>query len=461
MMKVEATAYGDRKVFSVSAFNRGISTWLQRLPTVWVEGEVTELRRHPRWQSVFFTLKDPGDGACLGVSMPRGQFDGLRLDLADGDRVHAYGRPELYAARGEFRLRALSLERFGLGDHLAALERLKKKLAAEGLFAASRKRPLPRFPRKIGIVTSPSGAAIRDMLRVIGRRFGEIHIVLAPARVQGEGAAAEVAQGIRELNALGGVDVIIVGRGGGSLEDLWAFNDEMLARTIAASKIPVISAVGHEVDFTIADFVADVRAATPSNAAELVVKEKRGIVDALGDLTGRLQRVMRRGLAAHRDRLERALGRRVLTDPGRPLRELERRLDDARVRLRQAALAALDRRAHRVELAGRGLRSLSPVARTLNGRRALIDLQGRLERGMHRALDRSRHRLGAGAGRLDSLSPLAVLSRGYSLTRTADGRIVRTWRDVAAGDAVNVLLHHGSLDCRVDATRERDDRPQV
>src|SRR2546423_75985 len=216
------------------------------------------------------------------------------------------------------------------------------------------------------------------------------------------------------------------------------------ARTIAASKIPVISAAGHEVDFTIADFVADVRAATPSNAAELVVKEKRGIVDALGDLTGRLQRVMRRGLAAHRDRLERALGRRVLTDPGRPLRELERRLDDARVRLRQAALAALDRRAHRVELAGRGLRSLSPGARTLTGRRALIDLQGRLERGMHRALDRSRHRLGAGAGRLDSLSPLAVLSRGYSLTRTADGRIVRTWRDVAAGDAVNVLLHHGS-----------------
>jgi exodeoxyribonuclease VII large subunit len=170
---------------------------------------------------------------------------------------------------------------------------------------------------------------------------------------------------------------------------------------------------------------------------------------------------MARALAAQRDRLARAGGRRVLTDPARPLRELARRLDDARTRLRQAALSSLDRRAHRVELAERGLRSLNPVARTLNGRRALIDLRGRLERGVYRNLDRARHRLGAEAGRLDSLSPLAVLGRGYSLTRTADGRIVRTWRDVRAGVSVNVLLHEGSLDCRVDATRERDDRPQV
>ena len=430
----------------------------EKFPAVWVEGEISNFKVYGSGHA-YFTLKD--EGAQLRCVLFRTRTRRVRFEPRDGLHVMAFGAIEIYAQRGDYSLVVELLEPKGVGALQLAFEQLKERLAREGLFDAGRKRPLPRFPRKIGIVTSPSGAAIRDMLRVIGRRFGEIHIVLAPARVQGEGAAAEVAQGIRELNALGGVDVIIVGRGGGSLEDLWAFNDEMLARTIAASKIPVISAVGHEVDFTIADFVADVRAATPSNAAELVVKEKRGIVDALGDLTGRLQRVMRRGLAAHRDRLERALGRRVLTDPGRPLRELERRLDDARVRLRQAALAALDRRAHRVELAGRGLRSLSPVARTLNGRRALIDLQGRLERGMHRALDRSRHRLGAGAGRLDSLSPLAVLSRGYSLTRTADGRIVRTWRDVAAGDAVNVLLHHGSLDCRVDATRERDDRPQV
>jgi len=430
----------------------------ERFPAVWVEGEISNFKVYSSGHA-YFTLKD--EAAQLRCVLFRTRARRVRFEPRDGLHVMAFGAVEIYAQRGDYSLVVELLEPKGVGALQLAFEQLKERLGAEGLFDPARKRPLPRFPRKIGIVTSPSGAAIRDMLRVIGRRFGEIHIVLAPARVQGDGAAAEVAQGIRELNALGGVDVIIVGRGGGSLEDLWAFNDEMLARTIAASKIPVISAVGHEVDFTIADFVADVRAATPSNAAELVVKEKRAVVESLADLDGRLRRVMARALAAQRDRLTRTAGRRVLTDPARPLREWARRLDDARARLRQAALTALGRRGHRLELAGRGLRALNPVARTLNGRRALIDLQGRLERGMYRGVDRARHRLGAEAGRLDSLSPLAVLGRGYSLTRTADGRIVRTWHDVVAGDAVSVLLHEGSLDCRVTATREHDDRPQV
>jgi len=430
----------------------------ERFPAVWVEGEISNFKVYSSGHA-YFTLKD--ETAQLRCVLFRTRARRVRFEPRDGLHVMAFGAIEVYAQRGDYSLVVELLEPKGLGALQLAFEQLKERLGAEGLFDQARKRPLPRFPRKIGIVTSPSGAAIKDMLRVIGRRFGEIHIVLAPARVQGEGAAAEIAQGVRELNALGGVDVIIVGRGGGSLEDLWAFNDEMLARTIAASKIPVISAVGHEVDFTIADFVADVRAATPSNAAELVVKEKQAVVESLADLSVRLRRGIDRALAAHRDRLERTRGRRVLTDPARPLRDLDRRLDDARARLRQAGLAAIARGEHRVELAGRGLRALSPVARTLNGRRALIDLQGRLERGVYRGVDHARHRLGAGAGRLDSLSPLAVLGRGYSLTRTADGRIVRTWRDVRAGAGVSVLLHEGSLDCRVDATRERDDRPQV
>ena len=170
-MKVAPIEYGDRKVYTVSGFNRGIADWLTRLPTIWVEGELTDLRRQDRWQSVFFTLKDPADGSCLGVQMPRGQFDALRLDLTNGERVHVYGRPELFEARGEFRLRALSVERFGLGDHLAALERLKRKLAAEGLFAAERKRPLPRFPRRIGLVTGNDAAAKRDVITSITARF--------------------------------------------------------------------------------------------------------------------------------------------------------------------------------------------------------------------------------------------------------------------------------------------------
>src|SRR5438132_11173757 len=208
----------------------------------------------------------------------------------------AFGSIEVYPQRGEYQMVIELLEPKGLGALQLAFDQLKARLQAEGLFDQARKRELPRFPRKIGVVTSPSGAAIRDVLRVIGRRFGELHIVIAPARVQGDGAAEEIAQGLRDLNALGDVDVIIVGRGGGSLEDLWAFNEEVVARAIYASKAPVISAVGHEVDFTIADFVADLRAPTPSAAAELVVREKQAVVDALDELRARLERAATRPL---------------------------------------------------------------------------------------------------------------------------------------------------------------------
>src|SRR5256714_3247458 len=260
MMKVEATAYGDRKVFSVSAFNRGVATWLQRLPTVWVEGEVTELKRHPRWQSVFFTLKDPADGASLGVSMPRGQFDGLRLELTDGDRVHAYGRPDLYAARGDFRMRALSIERFGLGDHLAALERLKTKLAAEGVF--ERKRPLPFLPRRIGLVTGNDAAAKQDVLATITGRFPAARIVVAETLVQGPFAAAAMVEALRDICATPEVDVIVLTRGGGSFEDLLPFSDERLVRAVAACPVPVVSAVRHEPDTPRCDLAAAAPAST-------------------------------------------------------------------------------------------------------------------------------------------------------------------------------------------------------
>src|SRR3954464_10640433 len=280
LVKVEATAYGDRKVFSVSAFNRGVATWLQRLPTVWVEGEVTELKRHPRWQSVFFTLKDPADGACLGVSMPRGQFDGLRLELTDGDRVHAYGRPELYAARGEFRLRALSLERFGLGDHLAALERLKTKLAGEGVFAAERKRPLPLLPARIGLVTGNDAAAKRDVLTAVTTRFPPANVLVAETYVQGPRAAGAVVEALGALCREGG-DVLVVARGGGSFEDLLPFSDERLVRAIADCPVPVVSAVGHEQDTPLCDLAADVRASTPSVAGRLVVPDLAQLLERL------------------------------------------------------------------------------------------------------------------------------------------------------------------------------------
>jgi exodeoxyribonuclease VII large subunit len=345
-MKVEAQVHGDRKVYSVSAFNRGVATWLQRLPTVWVEGEVTELKRHDRWQSVFFTLKDPDDGACLAVSMPRGQFDGLRLDLADGDRVHAYGRPELYPARGEFRLRALSLERFGLGDHLAALERLKKKLAAEGLFAAERKRPLPRIPRTIGLVTGNDAAAKRDVLTGITARFPPAHVLVAETYVQGPRAAAAVVDALRRLAEY--ADVIVVARGGGSFEDLLPFSDERLVRAIAELPVPVVSAVGHEQDTPLCDLVADVRASTPTAAARLVVPDLAELREQLDRNHAALARGARRSLERH-----------------------AQRLTHAHDRLRRAPALLVERRRAALEHAAGRLRTLSPRS-TLNRGYAIV-----------------------------------------------------------------------------------------
>jgi exodeoxyribonuclease VII large subunit len=271
MSKVEAIQYGDRKVYAVAAFNRGVAEWLQRLPTVWVEGEVTELRRNPRWQSVFFTLKDPADGACLGVTIGRARFDALRLDLADGERVHVFGRPELFAAKGDFRMRALSIERFGLGDHLAALERLKKKLAAEGVF--ERKRPLPFLPRRVGVITGNDAAAKQDILSTITARFPAASVVVAETYVQGPFAATAMMEALREVAAAPEVDVIVLARGGGSFEDLLPFSDERLVRAVAACAVPVVSAVGHEQDTPLCDLAADARASTPTAAARLVVPD--------------------------------------------------------------------------------------------------------------------------------------------------------------------------------------------
>jgi exodeoxyribonuclease VII large subunit len=338
-VKVEPLEYGDRKVFSVASFNRGVASWLGRLPTVWVEGELTELRRQARWQSVFFTLKDPAEGTCLGVSMPRGQFDGLRLDLAEGERVHVYGRPELFEARGDFRLRALTIERFGLGAHLAALERLKRKLAGEGLFAPERKRPLPRFPRRIALVTGNDAAAKRDVVTAITTRFPPARLVVLETYVQGPRAAPAIAAALQSVCEEPEVDVVILARGGGSFDDLLPFSDERLVRAVAACPVPVVSAVGHEQDTPLSDLAADVRASTPSVAGRLVVP----------DLDELLQR-----LAAARTGLER--GARRLCERDR------QRLGLLHERLRRAPLLAVERRRSKLDgLAGR-LAALSPRA---------------------------------------------------------------------------------------------------
>jgi exodeoxyribonuclease VII large subunit len=354
--KVEAIDYGDRQVYTVSAFNRGVSSWVQRLPTVWVEGEICELRRQDRWQSVFFTLKDAGDGSILAGLMPRGQFDALRLDLRDGERVHVYGRPELFEPRGELRLRALSIERFGLGEHLAALERLKQKLATEGLFAPERKRPLPRIPRRIGLVTGNDAAAKRDVIAAVQARFPAARLLVAETFVQGPRAPTAVVEALQAICGEPEIDVVVLARGGGSFDDLLPFSDERVVRAVAACPVPVVSAVGHEQDTPLCDLAADVRASTPTAAARLLVPELAELVSSL-------------------DRARAGLGRGARL----VLERRGERLDARRTRLGRASALLVERRSAAIERSAARLRALSPLA-TLERGYAIVRHDGSVVR---------------------------------------------------------------------------------
>ena len=355
-MKVEPIVYGDRKVYTVAAFNRGVADWLQRLPTLWIEGEVTELRRQAGWQTVFFTLKDPESDACLSAAMPRGQFDALRLDLVNGERVHVYGRPELWTQKGELRLRAMSIERFGIGEHLAALERLKAKLAAEGLFAESRKRPLPRLPRRIGLVTGNDAAAKRDVLTAIQTRFPPARVVVAETLVQGRRAAAAMVEALPPSAAEPDVDVVVLARGGGGFEDLLPFSDERLVRAVAECPVPIVTAVGHEQDTPLCDLAADRRASTPTAAGRLVVPDLEELIAGLARSRDALARGTRRTLELHRQRL-----------------------GQSHERLRRAPALLVERRRAALERQGDRLRALSPRA-TLERGYAIVRREGELVR---------------------------------------------------------------------------------
>jgi exodeoxyribonuclease VII large subunit len=401
--KVAPLPYDDRTVYSVASFNRGVAQWLTKLPTLWVEGEVTELKRHERWATVFFTLKDPGDGSCVGVTMQRRRFDALRLDLADGERVHVYGRPELFEQRGEYRMRALTVERFGVGAHLAALERLKTKLASEGLFAAERKRPLPLLPRRIGLVTGNDAAAKQDVITTILSRFPAANVLVAETYVQGPRAAQGVIDALRDLCAQPAIDVIVLARGGGSFEDLLPFSDERLVRAVGACPVPVVSAVGHEQDTPLCDLAADVRASTPTAAGKLVVPE-------LSQLSGKL------------DRLRAALAGSVRRTLERDGQALERSAQ----RLRAAPRVTIERQGLRVERAHERLRQAPALA-----------------------VERKRAALESTGGRLQVLSPLKTLQRGYAIVRT-DSKVVTARSDVSPGTRLQVRVAEGSFGARVE-----------
>jgi exodeoxyribonuclease VII large subunit len=422
-----------RKVLSVSELTGQIRALLEKqIGQIWVSGEVTNLRAQSSGH-IYFTLKDTA--AQLNCVLFGREKVSHRELLDDGQKVLLQGDVTVYEARGQYQLIVRAVELQGVGALQIAFEKLKLKLAAEGLFAPERKRPLPKYPQRIGLVTSPTGAAIRDVLHVVRRRHPGLEIILAPCRVQGEGAAKEIAAAIRLLNEFAlrtphsALDLLLVTRGGGSLEDLWAFNEEILARAIFESEIPVVSAVGHEIDFTIADFVADFRAATPSAAAEIITENVFASRKFVGDAPALLQRAARRGLESAAESFSQLGGRLARLHPRRKLDDSLQRLDDLQSGLlRGLKTASRSRGLMFQNLTGRFLRAKPSLA--LKARHETL-----------RQLER----------RLNSLGPAQVLARGYSITiDTATGKVLRDAAKVSAGQALTTRLANGEIFSRVD-----------
>ena len=437
-----------RRVLTVSELTAGIRSSLeQEFREVWVEGEVSNCRI---WNTghVYFTLKD--QGSQLKAVMFRSATRYLRFTLEDGLHVVARGSIGVYEPKGEYQLVCEHLDPHGRGALQLAFEQLKRKLQAEGLFAAARKRPLPVLPRRIAIVTSLDGAALRDIIKVLARRYPQAHLVVRPCRVQGDGAAEEIARALRAVTRVPHVDVAIVGRGGGSIEDLWAFNEEVVARAIAASPVPVISAVGHEVDVTIADFVADVRAPTPSAAAEIVVRARDEVCARLDALTGRLQSAMLADLQRRRHALQLLTSSRGLAGWRVRVAMRGRHVAELTHQLRRATVARISGQFRRHQALRRRL-DAKDVRRSFAGMRGrLAGADARLQAAAARRRDHSRARLSALAGRLETLSPLAVLARGYAVCWNEDRTaIIRRATEVAPGAVIRVTLHEGELACEV------------
>jgi exodeoxyribonuclease VII large subunit len=420
----------------------------QKYSDVWVEGEISNFRPAPSGH-IYFTLKDAD--SQLPVVLFRRQAMLLRFRPEDGLHVLVRGRASVYEQRGQVQLVAETMEPVGAGSLQLAFEQLKEKLKAEGLFDADRKRPLPAFPRTVGIVTSPTGAVIRDFLNIVGRRHSGLNVLLCPVSVQGESSAREVEAALACLNASGLVDVIVLARGGGSLEDLAAFNSERVARAIVASRLPVVSAIGHETDFTIADFVADLRAPTPSAAAELITEAQHDIAERVASLTLRLERAARFQILQAKQHLGRVPASRAESRMATLLRRLEQRLDDLSLRM-DAAMSQRIRNSRRevTEHTAAVLRQ-DPRRRLAHTRGHFEACRVRLDRTLERLMLASQARLSALDAQLHSLSPLAVLDRGYAMVLDAKGGLVRSTRQVARGDDVITRLSDGVFTSRVEA----------
>ena len=414
---------------------------------LWVQGEVSNLS-YPSSGHCYFTLKDAG--AQLRCVMFKGAVKNLKFRLADGMALIVRGRISVYDLRGEYQLICEYIEPAGIGALQTAFMQLKEKLTQEGLFDEAHKIGLPRFPGKIGVITSPTGAAIHDILNVLKRRFASLEVLLYPVRVQGEGSALEIARAIDDINRMAEVDVVIVGRGGGSLEDLWAFNEEVVARAVYRSKIPVISAVGHETDWTICDFVADLRAPTPSAAAELVIASTDELRSQIEAFSHRLRRSVVNMLAAHEGRL--AGLRRALNDPRTMLGHMSQRLDDLMNRLDNSLDMAVSRRRQLFERLRQALQHNDPKVKIDSLRQRIEFLSLRAESLLSQRLETIRQEFGDNAARLEVLSPLKTLARGYAIaTRCSNGTVVTDAGSLTDGEQLLLTLNKGQVVCRVES----------
>lgn len=440
-----------RDIYTVSRLNRETKAVLENaFPLVWVEGEVSNLSR-PASGHLYFSLKD--SGASVRCALFKGQQRTLKAFPRDGLQVLVRARVTLYEGRGEYQLVVHYLEEAGEGALRRALETLKTKLAAQGLFDPAHKRPLPRLPRRIGVVTSPTGAAIRDILTTLGRRFPAIPVLIYPVPVQGDGAADQIAAALRLASGRRECDVLILARGGGSLEDLWAFNEEVVARAVYDCEIPVVCGVGHEIDFSIADLVADQRAPTPTAAAELLSPDRAAWSRNLAQTAQRLMRLVRTRLADRQQTVDYLSTR--LAHPGQRIIHGRRRLDDLRQRLVFARAAHAHRQGQTLaELAGR-LKAVSPASRVNNLTLHTGNTTLRLSNAVQLQLERARARLQSAAQRLQDVSPLGTLARGFAIVRMLPGhRVVRNALEAPPGSRVEAMVERGILECVVEKSRE-------
>ncbi|MCB9800052.1 MAG: exodeoxyribonuclease VII large subunit [Candidatus Omnitrophica bacterium] len=403
----------DKRIYTVSQINREIRMILEtRFAQFWIEGEVSNFKHHSSGH-MYFSLKD--NSSQIGAVFFSRYNRALKFQLKDGLKVIAFGRISLYEPRGQYQVYVERIEPKGVGALQLAFLQLKEKLEKEGLFDPRHKKQIPRFPACVGLVTSPTGAAIRDILNVIGRRFKNTRILLYPVKVQGEGAASEIAEAIGQMNVFNEADVLIVGRGGGSLEDLWAFNEEVVARAVFDSKIPVISAVGHEIDWTISDLVADLRAPTPSAAAELVVQNSEELLKRLSDFGMRMRYSVQNLLRSKRQKLQALTSGYAFEQPRILVDQFSQRLDE--------------------------------IFRQLN-------------RDLTSVLKQKQHDLASLAGRLQALSPLAILSRGYSLTFSEDGSLVKTVRKIRQGEMIRTRLYDGTVESKITKIEKKENESE-